>query len=67
VTTLEETTKKKNVESFAVVASVLDKRQHIVTYMPIARQRFGKHIPEVTLSTIEGHPLLGNEPLNTHS
>jgi hypothetical protein len=37
-----------------------------VTYMPIARQRFGKHIPEVTLSTI-GHPLLGNGTINMHS
>jgi hypothetical protein len=27
-------------------------------HMPIARQRLGKHIPEVTLST--GHPSLGN-------
>jgi hypothetical protein len=37
------------------------------THMPIARQRLGKHIPEVTLSTIEGHPSLGNGPINTHS
>jgi hypothetical protein len=35
--------------------------------MLIARQRLGKHISEVTLSTIEGHPLLGNEQINTHS
>jgi hypothetical protein len=35
--------------------------------MPIARQRLGKHIPEVTLSTIEGYPLLGNGQINTHS
>jgi hypothetical protein len=34
--------------------------------MTIARQRLGKHNPEVTLSTI-GHPLQGNERINTHS
>jgi hypothetical protein len=40
---------------------------HIVTYMTTAKQRLGKHIPEVTFATIEGHPLLGNGPINTHS
>jgi hypothetical protein len=35
--------------------------------MPIVRQRLDKHIPEVTLSTIVGHPLLGNGPINMHS
>jgi hypothetical protein len=40
---------------------------NIVTHMPIARQRLDKHIPEVTLSTIEGHSLLGIGPINTHS
>jgi hypothetical protein len=35
--------------------------------MPTARQRLDKDIPEVTLSTIEAHPLLGNGPINTHS
>jgi hypothetical protein len=35
--------------------------------MPIARQRLGEHIPEVRFSTIEGHPLLGNGPINMHS
>jgi hypothetical protein len=34
--------------------------------MPNVRQRLGKHIPEVTLSTI-GHPLLDNGLINTHS
>jgi hypothetical protein len=34
--------------------------------MIIARQQFGKHIPGVTLTKI-GRPLLGNEPINTHS
>jgi hypothetical protein len=38
-----------------------------VTHMNIARQRLGKHIPEVTLSIIEGHPLLGNGPINRNS
>jgi hypothetical protein len=33
--------------------------------MTIDRQRLGKHIPEVTLSIVEGHPLLGNESLDT--
>jgi hypothetical protein len=40
---------------------------NIVTHMPLARQRLGKHIPEVTLSTTEGHPLLGKGPIKTHS
>jgi hypothetical protein len=38
-----------------------------VTHMTIARQRLGKHIPGVTLSTIKGHPLLGNGSIDTHS
>jgi hypothetical protein len=29
--------------------------------MTTARQRLDKHVPEVTLSTIEGRPLLGNK------
>jgi hypothetical protein len=33
--------------------------------MTTARQRFGKHNPEVTLSTI-GYPLLSNGPINTN-
>jgi hypothetical protein len=36
-----------------------------MTHMTIARQRFGKQVPEVTLSTVEGHPLLGNRSLDT--
>jgi hypothetical protein len=40
---------------------------NIVTHMTIARQQLGKHIPEVTLSTIEGYALLGNGPINTYS
>jgi hypothetical protein len=31
--------------------------------MAIDKQRLGKHIPEVTLSTIEGYPLLHNGPI----
>jgi hypothetical protein len=34
-----------------------------VSHIIIARQRLGKNIPEVTVSTI-GHPLLGNEAIN---
>jgi hypothetical protein len=40
---------------------------NIVIHMIIAMQRLGKCIPYVMLSTIEGHPLLGNEPINIHS
>jgi hypothetical protein len=40
---------------------------HIVKHMPIAKQRLGEHIPEVTLSKIEGYPLLDNGPIITHS
>jgi hypothetical protein len=34
-------------------------------HMTIARQRFGKHISEVTLSTVEEHPLLGSKSVGT--
>jgi hypothetical protein len=40
---------------------------YIVTHMSIARQQLGKHIPEVTLSTIERHQLADNGYINTHS
>jgi hypothetical protein len=33
--------------------------------MTTAKQRFGKHIPEVTQSTMEGPPLLGSKSLGT--
>jgi hypothetical protein len=39
---------------------------HTVTHMPIAKQRLGKHIPEINLSMIEGRPLLDNRPINMH-
>jgi hypothetical protein len=35
----------------------------VVTNMTIARQQFGKHIPEVTQSTVEGPTLLGSKLL----
>jgi hypothetical protein len=42
-------------------------KNYIVTHMTIARQRLGKNIPAVTVSTIlEGHPLLSNESIYTH-
>jgi hypothetical protein len=37
----------------------------IVTHNTIARQRLGKLVPEVTLSTIEGRQLLCNGSINT--
>jgi hypothetical protein len=40
---------------------------NIVTHMTIAGQRLGKRIREVTHLTIDGHPLLGIGPINTHS
>jgi hypothetical protein len=33
--------------------------------MTIAKQRFGKHIPEVAQSTVEGPPLLNSKSLGT--
>jgi hypothetical protein len=36
-----------------------------MTHITIARQRFGKRIPEDKLSTVEGYPLLGNESRGT--
>jgi hypothetical protein len=44
----------------------LDWKFDIVMHMSISRQRLGKHIPEVTLSTI-GHSLLRSGPINTQS
>jgi hypothetical protein len=43
---------------------ILSISQNIVTHMTIARQQLGKHNPGVTLSTKEGHPSLGNRPIN---
>jgi hypothetical protein len=51
--------------STVIVAS--DVVKHIVTHMPITRQWLGKYTPELTLSIIEGYPLLGNGPTNRHS
>jgi hypothetical protein len=44
---------------------IADSEQDNVTHMTITRQRLCKHIPEVTLSTIEGRLLPGNGSLNT--
>jgi hypothetical protein len=38
---------------------------HVVTHMATAGQPLVKHIPEHRFTTIEGHPLPGNESLNT--
>jgi hypothetical protein len=38
---------------------------YIVTHMTVTKQRLVRHISGVTLSTIEGHPLLDNESINT--
>jgi hypothetical protein len=38
---------------------------NIVMQMTIDRQRLGKRVHEVTLSTMEEHPLLGSESLGT--
>jgi hypothetical protein len=40
---------------------------YIMTHMPIARQRLCKQIPKHKRSTIKGHQLLGNGPMNIHS
>jgi hypothetical protein len=37
-----------------------------VTCIPIARQRLYKHVPAKQMHATEGHPLLGNGPVNTH-
>jgi hypothetical protein len=42
-------------------------KENTVTHMTIAGERLSKRIPEITLSTIEGYPLLRNGPINTHS
>jgi hypothetical protein len=33
--------------------------------IPIAKQRFGKHIPAKRMRATERRPLLGNGPVNT--
>jgi hypothetical protein len=38
--------------------------ENIVTYIPIARQRLGKHIPAKCAHATEGRPLLDNGPIN---
>jgi hypothetical protein len=38
---------------------------YIVTNITIATQRFGKHIPEVKQSAVEGPPLMGSKSLGT--
>jgi hypothetical protein len=40
-----------------------DDINNIVTHITIARQRLGKHVPEVTLSTMEENMLLGSGSL----
>jgi hypothetical protein len=39
--------------------------KNTVTHMTIVRQRLGTHVPEVTLSTVEGRALLGNGSVDT--
>jgi hypothetical protein len=61
---------KRVMHTFTKVYSYLDMHRteaDMYLHMAIARQRLGKHIPEITLSTIGGYPLLGNETINTHS
>jgi hypothetical protein len=53
-------------EQNSIQAAVVMKKIYIVTNMTTARQRFGKHIPEVTQLTV-GPPLLGSKPPNTDS
>jgi hypothetical protein len=43
----------------------INNKNYTVTNMTITRQRFGKHIPEVKQSTVEGLPLLGSKSLVT--
>jgi hypothetical protein len=38
---------------------------NIVTCIPIARQRLGKHIPRKHTRATVGRPFLGNGPVNT--
>jgi hypothetical protein len=46
---------------------IMQFRISTVTQMTIAKQQLCKHIPGVTLSTIQEHPSRGREPPNTHS
>jgi hypothetical protein len=39
---------------------------NIVTDCAVARRRIGKRVPTNLHPTIEGRPLLGNIPVNTH-
>jgi hypothetical protein len=40
-------------------------KEDIVTCIPIARQRLGKHIQAAHEQAAIGHPLIGNGPVNT--
>jgi hypothetical protein len=42
-----------------------DLQVNIVTCIPIARQRLGKHIPSKRTCATEGRPFLGNGQVNT--
>lgn len=56
--------KSNNTSHFEIKKHVRQK-VNIVMNMTIARQRFGKYIPEIKQSTVEGSPLLGNKSLGT--
>jgi hypothetical protein len=47
------------------VQALRGSRLHIVTFMPNAKQRLGKHIPATHAQATIGHLLLGNGAVNT--
>jgi hypothetical protein len=47
-----------------ILISKYAKLNNIVTFILIARQRIGKHIPAKHTHVTEGRPLLGNGPVN---
>jgi hypothetical protein len=57
----------KFIGSIVITSLCLGCMLNTMKHKPIDRQRLGKHILEVMLSTIEGDPSLGNRLTNTNS
>jgi hypothetical protein len=52
-------------QKLALLQSSVIGCHYIVTCIPTARQRLGKHIAAKRTHATEGRPMLGNEPVNT--
>jgi hypothetical protein len=59
---------KKKRSELVVIRNTPKKKSHIniVTDWAVSRRRIHKHVPTNELPAIEGRPVLGNRPVNTH-